>query len=163
MARVESGGLALVGLGIIVGLIGIVVPVLPGLVLIWASVTVWAIVERGTAAWIALVIATLVAVTSQVLKYVVPGRRLRDAGVPTRGIVVGTVLGIVGFFVIPVVGLFVGFIAGIYLIERLRLRNHRSAWPSTVHALKAVGLSILIELFAGLLIATIWLIAVVFG
>ena len=55
------------------------------------------------------------------------------------------------------------FVAGIYLVERVRLGNHRSAWPSTVHALKAVGLAILIELFAGLLIATTWLVAVVAG
>jgi uncharacterized protein YqgC (DUF456 family) len=159
----ESGGLALVGLGIVVGLVGIVVPILPGLLLIWGSVTVWAVVEQGTTAWIVLGVATVVAATSQILKYVVPGRRLRDAGVPTRGILAGTVLGIVGFFVVPVVGLFLGFVAGIYLIERLRLHNHRSAWQSTVHALKAVGLAILIELLAGLLIATTWLVAVVFG
>lgn len=160
---VDSGGLILVGLGIVVGLVGIVVPILPGLLLIWGSVTVWAVIEQGTTAWIVLAIATAIALASQVLKYVVPGRRLRDAGVPTRGILAGTVLGIVGFFVVPVVGLVLGFVAGIYLVERLRLRNHRSAWPSTVHALKAVGLAILIELFAGLLISTTWLIAVVAG
>ena len=157
----ESGGLVLVGLGIVVGLVGIVVPILPGLVLIWGSVTVWAVVEQGTTAWVVLAIATLVAVASQILKYLVPGRRLRDAGVPARGILVGTVLGVVGFFVVPVVGLFLGFIAGIYLIERARLRSHRPAWQSTLHALKAVGLSILIELFAGMLIATTWLVTVV--
>jgi uncharacterized protein YqgC (DUF456 family) len=144
-------------------LVGVVVPILPGLLLIWGSVTAWAIIEQGTAAWIVLVIATLVAVASQILKYVLPGRRLRDAGVPTRGILFGTVLGIVGFFVVPVVGLFLGFVAGIYLVERMRLRNHRSAWQSTVHALKAVGLAILIELLAGLLIATTWLAAIIFG
>jgi hypothetical protein len=159
----DSAGLALVGLGIIVGLVGIVVPILPGLLLIWGSVTVWALVERSTAAWIILAIATLVAITSQVLKYVLPGRRLRDAGVPTRGILAGTVLGVVGFFVVPVVGLFLGFVAGIYAVEHLRLRDHQSAWRSTVHALKAVGLAILIELLAGLLIGSAWLAAVVFG
>ena len=159
----ESGGLVLVGLGIVVGLVGIVVPILPGLLLIWGSVTVWALVEQGAAAWIVMAIATMVAVTSQVLKYVVPGRRLRDAGVPTRGILFGTVLGILGFFVVPVVGLFLGFVAGIYLVEQLRLHNHRSAWQSTIHALRAVGLAILIELFAGLLIGATWLAAIVFG
>ncbi|HEU4540249.1 MAG TPA: DUF456 domain-containing protein [Jiangellaceae bacterium] len=159
----ESGGLVLVGLAIIVGLVGIVVPILPGLVLIWGSVTVWAFVERSTTAWIVLAIASLLALASQFLKYLLPGRRLRDAGVPTRGILMGTALGVVGFFVIPVVGLVLGFVAGIYLVEQLRLRDHQSAWRSTVHALKAVGLSIFIELLAGLLIATGWLAAVTFG
>lgn len=159
----DSAGLVLVGLGVIVGLVGIVVPILPGLLLIWGSVTVWALVERSDTAWVVLAIATVVAITSQVVKYVVPGRRLRDAGVPTRGILAGAVLGLVGFFVIPVVGLFLGFVAGIYAVEHLRLRNHQSAWRSTVHALKAVGLAILIEMLAGLLIGSAWLAAVVFG
>lgn len=158
-----TGGLVLIGLGIIVGLVGIVVPILPGLLLIWGSVTVWAVVESSTTAWIVLAAATVLIVASQVLKYVLPGRRLRDAGVPTRGIVTGAAFGVVGFFVVPVVGLFLGFVAGVYLVERLRLGNHDSAWRSTVHALKAVGLAILIELFAGLLIAAGWLATVAFG
>lgn len=158
-----TGGLVLIGLGIIVGLVGIVVPILPGLLLIWGSVTVWAVVESSTTAWIVLAAATVLIVASQVLKYVLPGRRLRDAGVPTRGIVTGAAFGVVGFFAVPVVGLFLGFVAGVYLVERLRLGNHDSAWRSTVHALKAVGLAILIELFAGLLIAAGWLATVAFG
>lgn len=159
----QTGGLILVGLCIAIGLVGIVVPILPGLFLIWGSVTVWAFFERDTTAWVVLAAATVLVVVSQIVKYVLPGRRLRSAGVPMRGIVIGGVLGVIGFFVIPVVGLFLGFVAGIYLIERLRLRTHESAWRSTVHALKAVGLAILIELLTGLLIAVGWLAAVVFG
>ena len=56
-----------------------------------------------------------------------------------------------------------GFSAGVYAAERHRLGTHQAAWPSTVHALKAVGLSILIELAAGLLIGAAWLAAVLFG
>jgi uncharacterized protein len=159
----ETAGIVLVGLGIAVGLAGIIIPILPGLLLIWGSVTVWALVERSTTAWVVLALATALFVTSQVLQYLIPGRRLRNAGVPTRGILIGMVIGIVGFFVIPVVGLFLGFVGGIYLVEWTRMRNHQAAWRSTVHALKAVGMAILIELFTGLLIATGWLVAVMFG
>ena len=73
----------------------------------------------------------------------------------------GVVVGIVGFFVVPVIGVFLGFVVGIYAAELVRLRDHRAAWPSTVHALKAAGISVLIELVAGLLIASGWLAAVV--
>ena len=61
-------------------------------------------------------------------------------------------LGVVGFFVVPVVGLFVGFVLGVYLAERRRVGG-AAAWPSTKEALRAVGLSILIELAAGVLAA----------
>ena len=83
---------------------------------------------------------------SQVVKYIVPERRLRESGVPRRSMLVGVLLGIVGFFVIPVVGMFVGFPLGVYLSERQRLGAHAHAWTSTKHALRATGLSILIEL-----------------
>jgi uncharacterized protein YqgC (DUF456 family) len=85
----------------------------------------------------------------------VPGRRLQAAGVPGRTLALGAVLGVVGFFVIPVVGLFLGFVAGVYLSELVRVGS-RGAWPATVHALKAAGLSILIELTACLLATAAW-------
>jgi uncharacterized protein YqgC (DUF456 family) len=81
---------------------------------------------------------------------------MRNAGVPWSTVGLGSLLGILGFFVIPVLGLFIGFVAGVYLAERIRLDDNSLAWPSTVAALKAVGVSILIELLAGLLMAATW-------
>jgi uncharacterized protein len=156
----DGAGLVLVGVAILVGLLGVLLPVIPGLLLSWGAVLVWALVERTAVAWTVLAVASLLLVTSQVVKYLVPGRRLRSAGVPWGSVAAGGVLAMVGFFVIPVVGAVVGFVGGIYGAERLRLRTHAAAWPSTVRALQAVGLSVLIELVAGLLIANAWLAAV---
>jgi len=147
----------LAGLLILAGLIGIVVPVLPGLLLSWGGVLLWALVVRTPLAWAVLGIATAVLVLGTVVKYLIPGRRMREAGVPWSSLALGTLLGIVGFVVIPVLGLFVGFVAGIYLAERIRLSDNAAAWPSTVAALKAVGVSMLIELLAGLAIAATWI------
>jgi uncharacterized protein len=153
-------GLVIVGLAIAVGIAGIVVPVLPGALLAWAAIVVWALVEQTTAAWVVLGAATLAIGGSQVVKYLVPHRRLRDAGVPRRSIVVGLIAAVIGFFVIPVVGLFVGFPAGVYLEELRRLRRHDAAWASTREALRAVGISMLIELAGTMLAAAVWLSAV---
>lgn len=143
----------LAGLGILLGLAGIVVPVLPGALLILVAVVAWAAVTGGATAWTVAGVAIALLVLGQVLKYTIPGKRLRASGVPTRTIVLGGLLGIVGFFVIPVVGLFAGFVGGVYLAELQRVgRDH--AWPSTLSAVKATGLSILIELASGLLSAT---------
>ncbi|MDO9498092.1 MAG: DUF456 family protein, partial [Nocardioides sp.] len=72
----------------------------------------------------------------------------------------GAGLAIVGFFVVPVVGIVLGFVLGIYLAEHRRVGSAQ-AWPSTRHALKAVGLSILIELVAGALAAGTWVVGVI--
>lgn len=145
----------LVGVAIVIGIVGIVVPVLPGSILILGAILVWAVEEGTRTGWIVFAIATTLLVIGAIVKYVVPGRRLKATGVPNRTIMLGGLLGIVGFFVIPVVGLFVGFVAGIYLAEQHRV-GRDLAWPSTKSALMAVGVSILIELVAALLAASVW-------
>ena len=157
----SDGGLVLVGLAIAVGLVGVVVPILPGALLAWAAIVVWALVDGSDTAWLVLAVATVVIGVAQVVKVLVPGRRLRDAGVPRASILAGGVLAVAGFFLIPVVGLFLGFPLGVYLQERRRLGQHEPAWRSTVHALRAIGLSIAIELAATLVAAGAWLVAVV--
>jgi uncharacterized protein YqgC (DUF456 family) len=147
----------LVGLAILVGLVGIVLPVLPGTLLILGAVLVWAAQDGSAGGWGVCALAAVLLGVGALVKYTVPGRRLQAAGVPRRSLVVGGLVGIVGFFVVPVIGLFLGFVVGVYLVEALRL-DTRQAWPSTKHAVKAAGLSILIELAAGLFAATVWLI-----
>jgi hypothetical protein len=51
-------------------------------------------------------------------------------------------------------------VLGIYLAELGRVGSDR-AWPATVQSLKAVGLSMLIELAAGLLAAGVWVVGVI--
>src|SRR3954454_16690579 len=147
-----SGIEVLVALAIAVGIVGVVVPVLPGSILVVAAVLVWAISIGTPTAWAVFAVSAGFVAVGVVVKYVVPGRRLKDAGFHSSTMVVGGLLGIVGFFVVPVVGLFVGFVLGVYLSE-LRRVGRSSAWPATTHALKAVGLSMLIELTASLLAA----------
>jgi uncharacterized protein YqgC (DUF456 family) len=153
-------GLVLVGLAIATGIVGVVVPVLPGALLVWAAIAVWALVVGSTTAWAVLAGATLLIGGAQLVKVLVPGRRLRDAGVPRQSILAGLALGAVGFFVIPVVGFFIGFPLGVYVEELRRGGEHEPAWRSTREALRAMGLSILIELAASVLAAGAWLAAV---
>ena len=158
----ETGVTVLVGIAIFVGIVGIVVPILPGAILSLAAILVWAIVVGSATGWVVFAIAVVLIGASQVVKYVVPERRLREAGVPRRSMVFGVLLGIVGFFVIPVVGMFVGFPIGVYLSELQRQRTTAAAWASTKHALRETGVSILIEFVGTSLAAAVWLIAVLF-
>lgn len=150
----------LVGLAIAIGLVGIVVPVLPGSVLVVGAILVWALQASGTTAWIVFAVATLFVAAGAVVKFLLPGRRLQEAGVPSSTLWFGAALGVVGFFVVPVLGLFVGFVLGVYLAELRRLGGEQ-AWPATVAALKAVGLSIVVELVAALLATATWVVGVV--
>jgi len=158
-----AGTTVVAALMVAVGLAGIVIPVLPGLVLVWAGVAVWALGRGDAWGWGTLALVTVIVAAGSVVKYLVPGRRLQRHGIPGRSLLVGAVLGVVGFFVLPVVGLFVGFVLGIYLSERVRLGSHPQAWASTRKALAATGWSILIELGTGLVAATAWVTAAIAG
>ena len=155
-------GVLVVGLAIIVGLFGIVIPFLPGLVLIVGAVFLWAVVEGTPLAWAIAIVSLAVGVLGTVIKFVVPGRRLKESGLPTWTMVLAVAVSIVGLFVIPVVGAPIGFVATIYVAERLRV-GPEQAWPATKTALGAVAASIGIELAAGILVAAIWFGAVIFG
>ncbi|GIM65556.1 membrane protein [Planomonospora venezuelensis] len=145
----------LVALAIAVGIAGIIVPVLPGTILVLAAILVWALEIGTSTGWAVFAVATLCLVVGSVVKYLVPGRHLKAAGVPTRTLVAGGVLAFVGFFVVPVIGMFIGFVLGVYVAERARVGG-ALAWPSTKGALRAVGVSIVIELVAAFLAAAAW-------
>jgi uncharacterized protein YqgC (DUF456 family) len=149
-------GDALVALVILAAAVGTVVPVMPGGLLALGAIAVWAAVERDAVGWLVLAAATLIVGAGQVVKYVWPGRRLAASGVPPVSIVIGGLLGIVGFFLVPVVGLPLGFVVGVLGAELARSRALAPAWASTVEALKASGLSILVELASVLLAGSAW-------
>jgi uncharacterized protein YqgC (DUF456 family) len=150
----------LLALAVAIGLVGMLVPVLPGSLLVGAAVLVWGIDRNDAGGWAVTAAALALLATGAVVKYLVPGRRLQRDGVPTSTMLAGAVLGIVGFFVVPVVGLPLGFVLGVYLAE-WRRRGHSAAWPATVRAIGAVGLGILIELGFGVLAAATWAVGVV--
>jgi uncharacterized protein len=159
----DSGVLFLIGLAMAVGLVGVVVPVLPGLLLVAAAGLVWAILAQGPEPWVVFALMMLVLAAGTVAKYVLPGRTLKQAGAPTSTMVLGGIGAVAGFFLIPVVGLPIGGVVGVYLGELRRLRDGRAARRSTVATAKAVGIGMLIELAAGLLAVAIWLASVLAG
>lgn len=159
----STGGLVLVAMAIAVGLVGILVPFLPGTLLVWAAIAVWAYVEHSTVSWVVLGVATAVLGAGILVKYLWPARRMRAADVNGRTLAAGAVLGVIGFFVVPVAGLVLGFVLGVFLAELAQRRDRRRAWASTVHAVKGVALSVGVELIAALLATAVWVVGVVTG
>lgn len=146
----------LAGIGILLGLVGIVLPLWPGLILVLASVLGWALVASRPLAWGVLAACAAIACLGWALQYLIPGRGLKRAGVPNRTLLAGAVVGVVGIVVVPGIGLLLGFVAGVILAELARQRSFAAAWPSARRALIAAATSFGIELVAGMLIAMTW-------
>lgn len=144
------------GAMITVGILGLVVPVLPGLLLCLAGVLLWSWETNTTTSWVVFGCCVAVAAIGWIVQFLVPNRRLKAAGVPGLAKVAGLVGAVIGFFVIPYVGMFVGFPVGVFLAEHARLRDARRAWAATKAAVRAVLTSIGIELAAAVLVSWIW-------
>ncbi|GAA2854715.1 DUF456 domain-containing protein [Paenarthrobacter ilicis] len=151
----------LCGLAIAVGVAGTIIPVLPGSILIGASLLAWAIWGgAGGMGWVIFAVGMLFVVSGMAASAVLTGRKMKQHGIPNRSVLIGVVLGVVGMFIIPVVGLFVGFALGLLLSEVQRTRNFRAALRSSGAALKATGIGMLVEFALACAAASTWIIGV---
>jgi uncharacterized protein YqgC (DUF456 family) len=155
--------LLLVGLVLLLGLCGVLVPGVPGSWLVWAAVLWWALKDPQPVAWWVLVGATVALFLCQVVRWALPPRRLRASGATPRMAVYAGTGALLGFFLLPVLGAIPGFLAGVYLAERLRLGRHGEAMAALRTAMRSGGTSVLTELFTCLLIMGAWLGAVIRG
>ena len=160
---VGTVGNVIVGLVIVIGLGGALTQIYPGPALVLAAIAVWAIVTGGAAAWIALAVSALAVAITSVGKYVLVGRRLRRAGVPGRSLLVGGLVGVIGFFLVPVVGLPLGFCLGVYVWELVRGADQAAARAAVWEAVKAQSLAILFELSGCLVAGVAWAAALAVG
>ena len=152
-------GLLLVGLAMAVGLVGTVVPVVPGLPVIWAAGLFWALAEEGAGRWVVLTVLTVLAVAGTAARYVFTARSM-GGKVPRTTMLAAAAGALVGMFVVPVVGMPLGGVVGVYLAELRRTRDGRAAWASTRRVLVAFGLGTAVEVAAGVLMVATWGLAV---
>ena len=157
-------GTALCALIMAIGLIGTLLPVLPGLLLIWATALVYGLIDGfGVVGGIAFGVITLLLAIAYVLQIVLPHRRGRASGAPTSTLVVGALAAVAGFFLIPVVGLVVGAVVGVLAAEYARTRRWEAAWRSTKGVAVGIGLGMALELAAGVAMVLAWGAWVVWG
>lgn len=146
-----------VGLGMLLGLIGILIPFLPGMPLIVVSVIVWAVADGpDQGRWLVVAVVTVIAVSAMVGSSLISARRAAGAGAPGWVLAAGVLGLIVGAIVIPVFGALVGWPVGIFVAELARTRGLRTAWRTTRETLTGLGLGIAIQFGAGVLAVAIW-------
>ena len=122
---------------LIVGILGTVLPVLPGLLLSLCGLLIY---KFGTDAPLSMVyiwIFVFLTAVSVVLNYVIPAKTTRKYG-GTRWGSIGSIIGtIAGMFLIPVpFGFLIGMFLGVFVGELLHDANDKKkAWNSTKGAL----------------------------
>lgn len=129
----------------LIGLAGIVFPVLPGSIMVGIGALAWAIWGASGWGWIAFGVAAVLLIIGALSSWLLTGASLQRNEVPKWPVTVGILLGIAGMFVLPGFGLPIGFALGLLLAEWFRMRDLRKALTTSWATLKALGLGILVE------------------
>ncbi len=145
------------GVVMVVGLAGVIVPVVPGLLLMWGAALLYgfAVGWSGLGIGVVSLLGVLV-VVSLVSGVIVPRRAAADSGasgLAQLGAVIGAVA---GFFLIPVVGVIVGAVVGLLVVEYLRNDDWDAAWTAAKGTLRGFGISVLIDLGLGTVMLAAW-------
>ena len=147
----------LVGVVMVVGLAGTIVPVLPGLTVLWAAALVYGLVVGfGPIGIVVMVLLSVILVVSVVKGVVLPKKMAEGSDVSRWSQLVALVGAIIGFFIIPVVGIIVGALVGLLFAEYANHRHFEPAWVSTKAVAKGFGLSALVDIALGMLMIGTW-------
>ncbi|MGA4668366.1 DUF456 domain-containing protein [Propionibacteriaceae bacterium Y1923] len=138
----------------LIGVVGIIVPVLPGSITILAGLLVWGIWGGSTQAVVFAIIGGALVLAGMTASAVLTKRNLDKKQIPQWPVIVALIGGVVGSFVLPGFGLLVGFVVTLLVCELVRVRDLKQGLSTSWTALKSVGLGMLIELALALLAVT---------
>lgn len=148
---------------LIVGLLGLIVPVFPGLVIMWLGTLVYAIIEGAAGnmtgwKWFLFGVITILMITGSVVDNIIIARKMRDKYIPWSSIVWAFAAGVVAsLFFTPLIGL-VAAPAGLFLAESSRLKNREAAIDSTKAYMIGWGWAFGARFLIGLVMIGFWMI-----
>ena len=147
----------IVALAMAVGIAGTLVPLLPGLALVWAAGLAYGLVEGfGRVGVVAFTVMTLLALAGALAGWAVPQRAAGKAGAARTSMWLAVTGAVVGFFAIPVVGAVIGALLGLYLGELGRTGDAASAWRTTRATVIGFGLGAIVQCAVAVLMAMTW-------
>ena len=139
----------------------LVLPLLPGLVIIWAAALGYGLAAGfGTLGWIMFAILTVLMIAGSVIDNILMGRSAHKEGAPWWVVLVALVAAIVGSFVIPIpiIGGILAALVTIFAIEWIRRKDWRKALASLKGMLIGWGWAFVIRFIIGIFMIGLWLI-----
>lgn len=139
----------------------LVIPILPGLVIIWAASLGFGYVTGfGILGWIMFGIITVLMLAGSILDNVLMTTQAHKEGAPWWVTIVAMVAAVTGSFVIPIpiVGGIVAALVVLFAIQWLRLKDVNKALKSLKGMLVGCGWALLFRFIIGLVMIGLWLI-----
>jgi uncharacterized protein YqgC (DUF456 family) len=150
------------GITIVMMAVGLlVIPILPGLVIIWASALGYGIAAGfGVLGWFMFALITVLMLAGSILDNVLMGAQAHKQGAPWWVVLIAMASAVLGGFVIPIpiVGGILAALVVLYLIEWIRLKDARKALVSMRGMLVGCGWAFVFRFIIGLIMIGLWLI-----
>jgi uncharacterized protein YqgC (DUF456 family) len=149
--------LAVTLFAMLIGLIGIVLPLVPGTIVIFVAALIYALIEGfqavGWPTLIVLGLLTFIATTADIWASSVGAKM---GGASGWSVVVGLVGGLVGFVVLNLPGAIIGAVLGVLLIEIVRVGDLRQAFKAGGGWVLGWILATVVQLVIGLIMVAIF-------
>jgi len=141
------------------GLFGLVIPIMPGLVIIWVAALGYGIAAGfGALGWIMFAIITLLMIAGSFIDNVLMGTQARQSGASWVSIAAALVFGLAGNFVLPVIGGLIAALLALFIAEWIRRKNWRESLKSVGGMAWGCGWAFMIRFIMGVVMIGLWLI-----
>jgi uncharacterized protein len=147
---------------LIVGLVGLIVPVFPGLVVMWLGTLLYAILQNAAGnmtgwKWFLFGVITVLMISGSIVDNLIIAYKMRDKYVPWSSILFAFAAGIIAsLFFTPLIGL-VAAPVGLFLAESRRLKDRDAAVDSTKAYMIGWGWAFGVRFLIGLTMIGFWI------
>ncbi len=145
-----------------VGLFGLIIPIFPGITVIWLAILGYGLVTGfNTLAWVLFAIITVLAIIGMVIDNVLMNAKAHKEGAAWSSLALGMLGGVVGTLLLPPAG---GLIAApliVLVAEYVRQRDINKALLTVRGFLIGWGASFVVRFFIGLVMISLWVVWVV--
>jgi uncharacterized protein YqgC (DUF456 family) len=141
----------------LVGLLGLLVPIFPGTVVMWLAALGYGIVSGFTTlGWVMFAIITVLMLAATLVDNVFMGAGARKGGASWNSILLALVAGVLGTIFFPPIGGIIAAPLAVLLLEYMRQRDWQKAWQALRGLATGFGLSVLVRFGIGMLMMILW-------
>jgi uncharacterized protein YqgC (DUF456 family) len=157
-AWLSASILAITLLVMIVGLFGLIVPIFPGIIVIWLAALGYGLVTGfTTVGWIIFGVNTVLMLIGVTIDNVLMSAKAHKEGAAWSSLAMGMVGGVLGTILFPPIGGILAAPLVVLLLEYLRQRDIHNALRTVRGLLIGWGASFIVRFFIGLMMIGIWL------
>lgn len=154
----EAFSLGIIILILLFGLVGTLIPIIPGVLLMWLTVFLYAWVDGFTAVSTpSFILISLIALITGTADLWLTLFGAKKGGANVKSMLIGTLGAIAGSFVLPIVGTIAGYVAGLLLGEYWQHGDWEIAKRAGLGGLAGWGIATIIQFIGGIFILILFL------